>query len=185
MPNQDIRPLPFEEFLASLAKGIDTKKESAPVVKAAAVYSVPDIETTVFNGDTTIVLWKDGRKTIVTKEPDKPYDPYSAFCAAVCKRLFGGTDKVMRVIERTDKASIARKKAEAAALQKAKNREAQEELHQKAEERRAKEYQALLDAMIDHYLLEAEAKKRVKEILAAGDLVCPKMPFDEGEGNEQ
>ena len=169
MPNTDTRPMSFEEFLHTLSNEL---KGSAPITEEVPAFSIPDIETTVFNGDTTIVIWQDGKKTIVTKEQDKPYDPYAAFCAAVCKRLFGGTDKVMRVIERTDKASIARKKAEAAALQKAKNRAIQEELHRKAEERRKQEDKELMDALVEHYFLEEKARKRAQELLSNG------LPFD-------
>lgn len=124
---------------------------------------IPEIENTVFNGDTTIIIWKDKTKTIVHCEPDKPRDPYAAFCAAVCKKLFGSTDKVMKVIADTDKAHQAKLRAEAAAKKKAENVAKQEELKAKAEARRKEGDEALREAIYINEKLRREAKKRLKE----------------------
>jgi len=124
---------------------------------------IPEIENTVFNGDTTIIIWKDKTKTIVHCEPDKPRDPYAAFCAAVCKKLFGSTDKVMKVIADTDKAYQAKLRAEAAAKKKAENIAKQEELKAKAETRRKEADEAIREAFYTNEKLRREAKKRLKE----------------------
>ena len=125
--------------------------------------SIPEIENTVFNGDTTIIIWKDKTKTIVHCEPDKPRDPYAAFCAAVCKKLFGSTDKVMKVIADTDKAYQAKLRAEAAAKKKAENIAKQEELKAKAETRRKEADEAIREAFYINEKLRREAKKRLAE----------------------
>lgn len=125
--------------------------------------SIPEIENTVFNGDTTIIIWKDKTKTIVHCEPDKPRDPYAAFCAAVCKKLFGSTDKVMKVIADTDKAYQAKLRAEAAAKKKAENIAKQEELKAKAEARRKEADEAIREAFYTNEKLRREAKRRLAE----------------------
>ena len=50
---------------------------------------------------TTIVLWKDGSKTIVRKMDGKEDSPYEAFTAALAKRIFGTNSKVCRIVEMT------------------------------------------------------------------------------------
>lgn len=130
---------------------------------------IPEIENTVFNGDTTIIIWKDKTKTIVHCEPDKPRDPYAAFCAAVCKKLFGSTDKVMKVIADTDKAYQAKLRAEAAAKKKAENIAKQEELKAKAEARRKEADEAIREAFYNNEKLRREAKKRLKEEEKGGE----------------
>lgn len=127
--------------------------------------SIPEIKNTVFNGDTTIILWADGTKTVVHLEEEKPYDKFSAFTAAVCKKLFGGTDRVMRTMEETDKALQAKKRAEAAAEKKKENLHANEEAKKVAEKRRIQRDEHEKQELIRKMLLEAEAKKEVDKIL--------------------
>lgn len=51
------------------------------------------------SGNATIVFWNDGTKTIVKlPEGDKP-DDYSAFTAALAKKIFGSNSKVKKVIK--------------------------------------------------------------------------------------
>ena len=50
------------------------------------------------SGTATIVFWKDGTKTIVKlPEGDTP-DDYSAFTAALAKKVFGSNSKVKKVM---------------------------------------------------------------------------------------
>lgn len=51
------------------------------------------------NGDVTIVFWKDGTKTIVKPEPGATLDDYTAFTAALAKRMFGSNSKLKKVIK--------------------------------------------------------------------------------------
>lgn len=155
----DIPTLP-EDSQKVINEAIDDMIKKHIVSKC---YFIPEIENTVFNGDTTIIIWKDKTKTIVHCEPDKPHDPYAAFCAAVCKKLFGSTDKVMKVIADTDKAYQAKLRAEAAAKKKAENIAKQEELKAKAEARRKEGDEALREAIYINEKLRREVKKRLKE----------------------
>lgn len=51
------------------------------------------------SGDATIVFWKDGSKTVVKRADDEPDNSYTAFCAAVCKKLYGSNSTVKRIIK--------------------------------------------------------------------------------------
>ena len=149
---------------ATIQRGANIVKPSIKLpIERDPRLSIPEIENTVFNGDTTIIIWKDKTKTVVHCEPDKPRDPYAAFCAAVCKKLFGSTDKVMKVIADTDKAYQAKLRAEAAAKKKAENIAKQEELKAKAEARRKEADEAIREAFYTNEKLRREAKKRLKE----------------------
>lgn len=50
------------------------------------------------NKRTTIVLWEDGTKTIVRCEMHKPYDAYSAFTAALAKKIYGNNTRLKKMI---------------------------------------------------------------------------------------
>ena len=54
----------------------------------------------VFNGDTTIVFWKDGDKTIVKRKWDDPVDPEHAVASAIAQKLFGSKTKFRKFVAR-------------------------------------------------------------------------------------
>ena len=54
------------------------------------------------SGNTTIVFWKDGTKTIVKRAPDEPESDYAAFTAALGIKLFGSNSALKRIVERTE-----------------------------------------------------------------------------------
>lgn len=60
----------------------------------AVFYEPKDI---IRNGPATIVFWKDGTKTIVKLKEGMPDDPYSAFCAALAKKIFKSGSKVKKI----------------------------------------------------------------------------------------
>lgn len=49
---------------------------------------LPEIEKVIFNDPATIIIWSDGKKTIV-KVHDEPYDKEKGFSMCVLKRLYG------------------------------------------------------------------------------------------------
>lgn len=61
------------------------------------------IKQIIFSGPKTIVLWKDGTKTIVTCGEGDQYDPYVGFCVAVTKKMFGSTSKVKKILNQYTK----------------------------------------------------------------------------------
>ena len=47
-----------------------------------------------------VVIWMDGQKTIVRPTEDEDMNPYDAFCAAYCKRVFGSNSALKRELEK-------------------------------------------------------------------------------------
>lgn len=54
----------------------------------------------IFNYPATIVFWKDGTKTVVKCAAGTDPDLYNAFCASVCKKIFGSNSHLKKVIEK-------------------------------------------------------------------------------------
>lgn len=73
------------------------------VIPDAGVIVDDAIKKIIFSGPKTIILWKDGTKTIVTCGEGDTYDPYVGFCVAVTKKMFGSTSKVKRILNRYTK----------------------------------------------------------------------------------
>ncbi len=131
-------------------------------------YKLPAINGVIFDEEAgvTVLEWYDGVKTIVHCGEGETFDRYTGFMAAICKRMFGGTTTAKKLMNSVDKKLQAKLKAEAEEKKKAKNIAAMKEAEKKAEERRAKANEILMAAMVEHYLMEAEAKKRAEEIMA-------------------
>jgi endogenous inhibitor of DNA gyrase (YacG/DUF329 family) len=53
------------------------------------------------NGLFTTVLWADGTKTIVKRGEDEPDDEYSAFTAALARKIYGTNSAVKRIVRMT------------------------------------------------------------------------------------
>ena len=134
----------------------------------SAAYRLPEISQVIFNeaSATTVLIWADGQKTIVRCGEGETFDRYTGFMAAICKRLFGGTTTAKKFMNSIDKQHQAKLKAEKEAEEKAKRIAAMEEAKKKADARRAKEDAMVMEAMVNHYLMEAEAKRRAAEIMA-------------------
>lgn len=56
------------------------------------------IDRIIQNGNVTIVMWKDGTKTVVKKAADEEYNLYAAVAQAVMKKLMGSTSHAHKVI---------------------------------------------------------------------------------------
>ena len=54
------------------------------------------------SGDRTIVFWNDNTKTIVKRSNDTEDDLYSAFCAALAKKVFGSNSQVKKILRMAD-----------------------------------------------------------------------------------
>lgn len=54
------------------------------------------------SGDRTIVFWKDDTKTIVKRSDDTADDLYSAFCAALAKKVYGSNSQVKKILRMAD-----------------------------------------------------------------------------------
>lgn len=51
--------------------------------------------------DETIVIWKDGTRTTVKPMMGVPHNPYSAFTAALAKKVYGSNSRVNRIVDMT------------------------------------------------------------------------------------
>lgn len=49
------------------------------------------IKDVIFNGPATIVLWEDGTKTVVKKQPNETFDPEKAIAMAISKKALGNS----------------------------------------------------------------------------------------------
>lgn len=63
-------------------------------------------------GDFTIVFWKDGTKTIVKRAEGEADNTYTAFTAALAKKLFGNNSKLSRTIDNCTEEQIIKPKKE-------------------------------------------------------------------------
>lgn len=78
-----------EDYLTQVAKEIDFNRKTTPT-------------RIIRNGPATIVMWKDGTKTIVKKSADTIDDPYGAFCAALAKKVYGSNSRVHKLVAKTE-----------------------------------------------------------------------------------
>ena len=61
---------------------------------------IASIERIHFSGDKTIIIWKDGSKTIVSCGEGEQFDEYTGFCAGLVKKLFGSTTAAKRFLNK-------------------------------------------------------------------------------------
>lgn len=52
-----------------------------------------------YDNNYTTVLWDDGTKTTVKLSDGDIYDEYSAFCAALAKRIYGSNSRIKKIIK--------------------------------------------------------------------------------------
>lgn len=73
----------------------------AKELKGAIMDTSSDVfmpEKIIKSADRTIVFWKDGTKTIVRRSDDTADDLYSAFCAALAKKVYGSNSQVKKIL---------------------------------------------------------------------------------------
>lgn len=164
---------------------LNTQKEEEPSMPVLA-YALPGIQEVIFNetAAVTVLLWKDGEKTIVRCGEGETFDRYTGFMAAICKRMFGGTTTAKKLMNAVDKKYQAKLKAEAAEKEKEKRRKEMEEAQAKAEKRREKEQEELFRAMVDHFVLERAAREAADEIYEAEEKDI-NLPFSDDDGAEE
>ena len=64
------------------------------------------IDRVIFNDPATIIIWKDGSKTVVKRSDDDIWDPEKGFCMAIIKKLYGHTSFIKRFMEPEEEMSI-------------------------------------------------------------------------------
>lgn len=69
---------------------------------------IPKVARIFYDDVATVVFWTDGTKTVVKCPEGTPYDEYSAFCAALAKKIYGNNSKLQREIK--NKAKYSKKR---------------------------------------------------------------------------
>lgn len=81
-----------------------TLSVTASLSQAQLRVNIPSmIDRVIFNNPATIIIWKDGSKTIVKKSEDDQWDPEKGFCMAIIKKLYGHTSFMKKYIETEEK----------------------------------------------------------------------------------
>lgn len=101
-------------------------------------------------GRKTFVTWNDGTTTKVVCDHNKPYDMFSGFCAAFAKRMYGGTTKLLRVIDAADEKAIKRREHEANQVK-----------HQERMQREKEKFEAEVEKKRHELAVLREAEKRL------------------------
>ena len=87
-----------------LENGTVLWEETAPVATVfdelprAGVKIWTHIDRVISSGNKTIIIWKDGTKTIVSCIEGDKYDVYAGFCAALTKKIFGSTPRAKKFL---------------------------------------------------------------------------------------
>ena len=63
-------------------------------------YLYPEVDHIFYDDVATVVFWTDGTKTVVKCPEGTPYDEYTAFCAALAKKVYGNNSKLQREIKK-------------------------------------------------------------------------------------
>lgn len=74
-------------------------------------YRYPEVDHIFYDDVATVVFWTDGTKTVVKCPEGTPYDEYSAFCAALAKKIYGNNSKLQREIKKKARYSKKRQVA--------------------------------------------------------------------------
>ena len=118
----------------------------AKELKGAIMDTSSDVfmpEKIIKSADRTIVFWKDGTKTIVKCADDEYYDIYSAFTAALAKKVYGSNSQVKKIL---------RTKVEEIPLSDRIRKKESEEYRRKLEARRAKEEAERPQKILEEYI---------------------------------
>ena len=120
-------------------------------------YIVPEVKSIAFHEEnkTTVVRWSDGTKTVVRCGEGENWSEYSAFVAALAKRMFGSTSAVKKIIDRCDLKKIAQRKEEAVRAERQRQDEAAKRNREKRIRRLAREM-AEREEAYDLYVREKE-----------------------------
>lgn len=90
--------LPDDKFVAPKRLKLRAVADDGKVTLREYV-TFPSVSHISRNKNTTIVHWADGQVTPVTLSPNEPESIYTAFCAALAKRLYGSTSSVHKIVE--------------------------------------------------------------------------------------
>lgn len=118
-------------------KKVETKKteEKKTTIDMKAI--TPEYVEVQKNG-TTVVRWMDKTVTVVKCSEGDSYNTYSAFCAALAKKLYGSNSRVHKTVDEKLVSNINAKKEKAHAKMLKELQERQKTLHERKIRRLAK-----------------------------------------------
>lgn len=122
----------------------------------------PQVDHITKSQNTTIVHWQDGTSTPVTLSQDEPQSEYTAFCAALAKRVYGTTSFVHRLVDRKSDEYIKAKKDAAKLAAKTLQIEREARNHERKVRKVAKEMRLHNEAKL---LAAKESKNDLLEAL--------------------
>ena len=101
-----------EEAVIPVGLMLDTLQDSINRLKSDILQAVLTPDRILKSGNVTIVFWNDGTKTIVKPESGATLDDYTAFTAALAKKIFGSNSKLKKVIKQNTTIQEIKKKKE-------------------------------------------------------------------------
>ena len=151
-------------------------------------YSLPLIETVIFSGPATTIIWSDETKTTVKVSEGQEFDRYAGFCAAIVKKLFGSSSAAKKIMDECD--ADLQRQLRAARIEAEKKKKMETEIAAKAKKAarivpgyadlQTKAYQRAvdkyIDEMADDILKNIRARIRSKEI---SDILAEKHDKEE------
>lgn len=87
------------EYLENDLAAINRMVKSTLNSKSENVFGLYPNRIYYYDNDYTTVLWNDGTRTTVKLSDDDIYDEYSAFCAALAKRIYGSNSRIKKIIK--------------------------------------------------------------------------------------
>lgn len=87
------------EYLENDLAAINRMVKSTLNSKSENVFGLYPKHIYYYDNNYTTVLWNDGTKTTVKLSDDDIYDEYSAFCAALAKRIYGSNSRIKKIIQ--------------------------------------------------------------------------------------
>lgn len=93
---QDILDYNVATVYNAVREAMDRIKKEGTTMNCDIRSNIKDV---IFNYPATIILWKDGTKTIVKVRKGEKYDPEKGFAMAVCKKMFGNEGNYYKVFK--------------------------------------------------------------------------------------
>lgn len=87
------------EYLENDLAAINRMVKSTLNSKSENVFGLYPRHIYYYDNDYTTVLWNDGTRTTVKLSDDDIHDEYSAFCAALAKRIYGSNSRIKKIIK--------------------------------------------------------------------------------------
>lgn len=80
-----------QQAIAYCKNDVKATRNLYDTLKAPELKVTFAIDKVVFNEPATIVMWKDGTKTVVKAQDGEVYDPEKGLAMAICKKVMGNT----------------------------------------------------------------------------------------------